>query len=105
MRRVVVTGIGTVNPTGNSVEESWDNIKNGKCGIGPITYFDTADFKVKLAGEVKDFDVSKRLNKREARRMAPFTQYALYAAEEAILDSGLVDQNQTDDEGKEIPFY
>ena len=105
MRRVVVTGIGTVNPTGNSVLESWDAIKNGKCGIGPITYFDTTDFKVKVAGEVKNFDVSKRLNKREARRMAPFTQYALYAAEEAILDSGLVKEGQKDAEGKEIPFY
>lgn len=105
MRRVVVTGIGTVNPTGNSVKESWDAIKNGKCGIGPITHFDTTDFKVKLAGEVKEFDVSKRLNKREARHMAPFTQFALYAAEEAIADSGLIDASQTDDEGKEIPFY
>ncbi len=83
-RRVVVTGLGTVNPTGNSVAESWGRIKNGEVGIGAITQFDTTGFSVKLAGEVKNFDPSLRLDKREARRMARFTQFALYAAEEAI---------------------
>lgn len=104
-RRVVVTGIGTVNPTGNSVSESWDAVKKGKCGIAPITYFDTTDFKVKLAGEVKEFDVSKRLNKREARRMAQFTQYALYAAEEAIADAKILPDTQMTEEGKEAASY
>ncbi len=104
-RRVVVTGLGTVNPTGNSVEESWSAIKKGVCGIGPITKFDTTDFKVKLAGEIKNFEVDKRLNKREARRMAPFTQYALYAAEEAIWDSGLLPSSQTKEDGKEAMPY
>ena len=55
-RRVVITGLGTVNPTGNTVAESWASIKAGRCAVGPITAFDTADFKVKLAAEVKDFD-------------------------------------------------
>ena len=76
-RRVVITGLGTVNPTGNTVAESWANIKAGRCAVGPITAFDTADFKVKLAAEVKDFDPAARIDKREARKMARFTQFAV----------------------------
>ena len=57
MRRVVITGMGTVNPLANSVDETWDAVKKGKCGIGPITHFDTSELKVKLAGEVKNLDV------------------------------------------------
>ncbi len=89
-RRVVVTGLGSVNPTGNDVKESWENIKASKCGIAPINAFDTTNFKVKMAGEVKDFAPEKRIDKREARHMARFTQFALYAAEEAVYDSGLI---------------
>ncbi len=88
-RRVVVTGLGTVNPTGNSVSESWENIKKGKSGIDFISSFDTTDFKVKVAAEVKNFEPAERLEKRELRHMARFTQLALFAAEEAIKDSGL----------------
>ena len=88
-RRVVITGLGTVNPTGNTVAESWANIKAGRCAVGPITAFDTADFKVKLAAEVKDFDPAVRIDKREARKMARFTQFAVAAADEAVRDSGL----------------
>ena len=88
-RRVVVTGLGTINPTGNSVEESWNKIKNGISGIDYITAFDTSDYKTKVAGEVKDFAPETRLEKRELRHMARFTKLALYAAEEAIKDSGL----------------
>ena len=88
-RRVVITGLGTVNPTGNTVAESWANIKAGRCAVGPITTFDTADFKVKLAAEVKDFDPAARIDKREARKMARFTQFAVAAADEAVRDSGL----------------
>lgn len=88
-RQVVVTGLGTVNPLGNSVEESWAKIREGKHGIGPITQFNTSDFEVKLAAEVKDFDPSKRLNKKEALRMARFTQFALYAAAEALEMAGI----------------
>ena len=92
-RRVVITGLGTVNPTGNTVAESWANIKAGRCAVGPITAFDTTDFKVKLAAEVKDFDPAARIDKREARKMARFTQFAVAAADEAVRDSGLVAAN------------
>ena len=88
-RRVVITGLGTVNPTGNTVAESWAAIKDGRCAVEPITAFDTADFKVKLAAEVKNFDPAERIDKREARKMARFTQFAVAAAEEAIGESGL----------------
>ncbi|WP_026510425.1 beta-ketoacyl-ACP synthase II [Butyrivibrio sp. LC3010] len=88
-RRVVVTGLGTVNPIGNSVEESWDSVKNSRIGIGEITVFDTTEYKTKVAAEVKDFDPAKKLDRKEIRHMARFTQLALYAAEEAIEDSGL----------------
>ena len=77
-RRVVITGLGTVNPTGNTVAESWANIKAGRCAVGPITAFDTADFKVKLAAEVKDFDPEALLGKRECKRMDRFTQLARF---------------------------
>lgn len=89
MRRVVITGMGTVNPLANSVEETWDAVKQGKCGIGPITHFDTTDLKVKLAGEVKNFDAAEVLGPKEARRMDVYTQYACAAAKEAFADSGL----------------
>ena len=92
-RRVVITGLGTVNPTGSTVKESWAAVKAGRCAVGPITAFDTADFKVKLAAEVKDFDPNTRLDRREARKMARFTQLAVAAAIEAIQDSGLVLEN------------
>ena len=88
-RRVAVTGLGTVNPTGNSVADSWDSIKNGKIGIGLISTFDTTDFKTKVAAEVKDFNPVERLDKKELRHIARFTQLAMYAAEEAIKDAGL----------------
>ena len=71
-RRVVITGLGTVNPTGNTVAESWAAVKAGRCAVGPITAFDTTDFKVKLAAEVKDFDPAERIDRREARKMARF---------------------------------
>ena len=88
-RRVVITGLGTVNPLGTSVSASWDAAKAGKCGIGPITQFDTTDFKCKLAGKVKDFDPETVVDKKEARKMARFTLLALAAAAEALADSGL----------------
>ncbi|MCR5145035.1 MAG: beta-ketoacyl-ACP synthase II [Lachnospiraceae bacterium] len=88
-RRVVVTGLGTINPTGKTVDESWENVKNGVSGIDFISSFDATDYKVKVAGEVKDFTPEDRLEKRELRHMGRFTKLALYAAEEAIADSGL----------------
>ena len=95
-RRVVITGVGTVNPTGNTVAESWNNIRHGVCGIAPITHFDATDFVVKLAGEVKDFDPSQVIDRREQKHLSRFTQFALIAAEEAILQSGIKDTNEYD---------
>ena len=88
-RRVVITGMGTVNPIGNSVAESWQAVKDGKCGIGPITRYDCSDMRVKLAGEVKNLDIDSVLGKREAKKMDRFTQFALIAAQQAMDDSGL----------------
>ena len=89
MRRVVVTGMGTVNPIGLNVDEYWEGLKAGKTGFGEITYFDTTDFKVKVAAEVKGFVAADRMDKKAARRMEPFAQYAVAAAKEAFEDAGL----------------
>ncbi len=89
MRRVVVTGLGAITPLGNSVGEYWEGLKNGKNGAGLITKFDTSEFATKFACEVKDFDVEKYIDKKEARRMDLFTHYALASAIQAVEDSGL----------------
>lgn len=88
-RRVVVTGMGAITPIGNSVEEFWAGVKEQKLGFGPITHFDTTDYKCKLAAEVKDFDPAQYMDKKAARRMEPFCQFAVAAAKEAIEDAGL----------------
>ena len=88
-RRVVVTGLGAITPIGNNVEEFWNGLKEKKVGIGPITYFDTADYKAKLAGEVKDFDPKQHMDPKAAKRMERFCQFAVCAAKEAIEDAGL----------------
>ncbi|MGI6118138.1 MAG: beta-ketoacyl-ACP synthase II [Bilifractor sp.] len=95
-RRVVVTGLGTVNPTGKTVAESWDNIKNGRSGIGEITLFDTSGFQSRVDAEVKDFDPFEKIDKKSAKRMARFTQFAVYAAKEAVGDSGLFESDDID---------
>ena len=89
-RRVVVTGMGAITPIGNSVEEFWNGIKEGKTGFGSITYFDTADYRCKLAAEVKDFDPAQYMDKKSARRMEQFCQFAVAAAGQAIADAGLI---------------
>ena len=89
-RRVVITGMGAITPIGNSVEEFWNGIKEGKTGFGPITYFDTADYRCKLAAEVKDFDPTQYMDKKSARRMEQFCQFAVAAAGQAIADAGLI---------------
>ena len=89
-RRVVITGMGAITPIGNSVEEFWNGIKEGKTGFGPITYFDTADYRCKLAAEVKDFDPIQYMDKKSARRMEQFCQFAVAAAGQAIADAGLI---------------
>lgn len=95
--RVVVTGLGAITPIGNDVASFWQGLKDKKVGIAPITYFDTTDYKAKLAGEVKDFDSKKYMDPKAARRMEPFSQYAVAAAGEAIAQAGL-------DMEKEDPF-
>ena len=96
-RRVVVTGLGAVTPIGNTVEEFWSSVKEGKVGIGEITRFDTSDYKVKVAAEVKGFAAKEHMDFKAAKRMEPFSQYAVAAAIEAYEDAGL-------DMEKEDPF-
>ena len=96
-RRVVVTGMGAITPIGNDVETFWNSLKNGTVGIGPITTFDTADFKAKLAAQVKDFDPKQYMDNKAARRMERFSQFAVAAAREALEDAGI-------DMTKEDPF-
>ena len=88
-RRVVVTGIGAVTPLGNTVEETWSAIKEGKSGVGPLTRVDAEKFTAKVAAEIKDFDIEQYADRKEARKMDRFTQYALASAMMAHQDSGL----------------
>lgn len=88
-RRVVVTGMGAITPIGNSVEEFWNGIKEEKIGFDKITYFDTTDYRAKLAAQVKDFDPTQYMDKKAARRMEQFCQFAVAAAGEAIQDAGI----------------
>ena len=88
-RRVVVTGIGAVSPLGNTIEDTWAAIKAGKSGVGPLTRVDAEKFSAKVAAEVKDFDIEQYVERKEARKMDRFTQYALAAALMAHKDSGL----------------
>jgi 3-oxoacyl-[acyl-carrier-protein] synthase II len=90
-RRVVVTGLGIVSPVGIGLEATWSAILGGRTGIGPITRFDASAFPVRIAGEVKDFDVTKWLSAKEARRYDTFIHYGLVAAIESIRDAGLED--------------
>ena len=88
-RRVVITGLGAITPIGNNVEDFWKGIKEGKCGIDQITKFDTSNFKVKLAAEVKGYNPEDYFERREAKRLDLFSQYAMVASREAWKDSGL----------------
>ena len=94
-RRVVVTGLGAVTPIGLTVEKFWDSCKQGVSGIGEITYFDTENYKVKLAAQLKEFDPKKYMDAKSAKRMEEFSQYAVAASKEAIEDSG-IDTNKED---------
>lgn len=88
-KRVVITGIGAITPVGNTVDEYWDSLKEGKHGFGPITQFDASAYKCKLVGEVKNFVAKDYIDPKSARRMARFTQFAVKATQEAMADSGL----------------
>ena len=89
MKRVVITGMGIISPIGNDISSFWNSLTAGVCGIGPITAFDTAKYKVKLAAEVKGFDPLLYMEKQEARKQDRFSQYAVAAATQAMADSGL----------------
>ncbi len=88
-RRVVVTGMGIVSPVGNTVDEAWNNIVHGNSGIGPITHFDASDFPTRFAGEVRDFDVTRYISRKDARKMDPFIHYGLAAGMDALDDAGI----------------
>lgn len=90
INRVVITGIGVISPVGNSVPEFWKNLLGGVCGVGPITKFDTSNFKVTLAAEVKDFDPLNYMTKSEATRSDPYIRFALAAAQQAVEESGIL---------------
>ena len=92
-KRVVITGMGAVTPIGNSVEEMWASIKEGRNGIGPNTHFDTTDFASKIAGEVKDLDLSDYIDRKEARKMDDFVKFAMVATLQAMRQSGLNEGN------------
>ena len=98
LKRVVVTGLGALTPVGNNVTETWENLVNGVSGAGPITHYDASKFKTQFACEVKGFKVNEHLDRKEARKMDLYTQYAIVAAKEAIEDSGMdletVDKNK-----------
>ena len=88
-RRVVVTGIGAVSPLGNTIEDTWAAIKEGKSGVGPLTSVDAEKFPAKVAAEVKDFDIEQYIERKEARKMDRFTHYALAASIMAHKDANL----------------
>jgi 3-oxoacyl-[acyl-carrier-protein] synthase II len=89
LKRVVVTGLGALTPIGNNIEQYWQGLKEGKSGSAPITYFDTEKFKTKFACELKNFDAQNYFDRKEARKLDKFAQYALISSDEAIIDSGL----------------
>ena len=88
-RRVLITGLGAITPLGHNADDTWQAVKDGVCGIGPITHFDTADHKAKVAAEVKDWDPTTVLDKKDVRHMSRYIQLAMTAAKECLADSGL----------------
>ena len=94
LKRVVVTGLGAITPVGNNVPEFWENLVNGVSGAGPITHFDASQFKTQFACEVKGFDATQYIDRKEARKMDLYTQYAVAVAKEAVADSGLDIENE-----------
>jgi 3-oxoacyl-[acyl-carrier-protein] synthase II len=93
LRRVVVTGLGALTPIGNNIQEYWDGLINGKSGAAPITYYDTEKHKTKFACEIKNFNIEDIIDRKEARRMDKFAQYAIAASDEAIKDAGITLDN------------
>lgn len=97
IKRVVVTGLGALTPIGNNIQEYWSGLVNGVSGAAPITYFDATKFKTRFACELKNFNVTDFIDRKEARKMDRFTQYAMVASDEAIADSGLNSEDHNPD--------
>ena len=97
IKRVVITGLGALTPIGNNIQEYWSGLVNGVSGAAPITYFDATKFKTRFACELKNFQVTDFINRKEARKMDRFTQYAMVASDEAIADSGLNSEDHNPD--------
>ena len=97
LKRVVVTGLGALTPIGNTLSEYWEGLTNGKSGAAPITHFDASKFKTQFACEVKNFNVQDHIDRKEARKLDPFSQYAMVSATEAMADSGLMESNPNTD--------
>ena len=95
-RRVVVTGLGALTPIGNTVSDYWDGLVNGRSGAAPITYFDASEFKTQFACELKNFDANDFFDRKEARKLDRFAQYAIVSSDEAIADAGITDQIDKD---------
>ncbi|MDX2360554.1 MAG: beta-ketoacyl-ACP synthase II [Crocinitomicaceae bacterium] len=93
LKRVVVTGLGALTPVGNTLSEYWEGLKNGKSGAAPLTHYDATKFKTKFACEVKNFDILDHLDKKEARKLDPFSQYAMVSSTEAMADSELMESD------------
>lgn len=93
MKRVVITGMGVISPIGNNLSETWNGIKEMRCGIDKITLFDTTNFKAKLAGEVKNYDSSRYFDVKQARRLDKCSQFAMIASREALEDSKITKEN------------
>src|ERR1700694_3560728 len=102
MKKVVITGLGAITPLGNSVDEFWKNIVAGKSGAGAITKFDTSKFKTRFGCEVKEFDVTQYIEKKEIKKYDLYTQYAIAASDQAIKDAGLDFTRMTVTERNEI---
>lgn len=96
MRRVVITGMGAITPLGNNVQETWEGVKAGKCGIAPITHYDTTGRKVKVAGEVKNLNMEELVDKKELRKMDRFAAFAVIAANEAVNDAQISFEKDSD---------
>lgn len=93
LKRVVVTGLGALTPIGNNIEEYWEGLLNGKSGAAPITHFDASLFKTKFACEIKNLNVQDHIDRKEARKMDRFSQYAMVSSKEAVADSGILDSD------------
>ena len=98
LKRVVVTGLGTINPLAIGVDKTWEALVEGRSGAGPITHFDTTDFKTKFACEVKGYDVNNYFDRKEGRKLDRYAQFAMVAADEAVKNSGLDLEKEDKDE-------